>query len=152
MSTVCLYPWDDGWHTWWLGLTVTLKSIVESYRTDERLTFSPSACVTINDSILVTSMYVEVIVNQSAVQSKGGIFHVTLHTHTGFCQTKKKKKWTSVDGCNYQFRRIFIGCANVLPVQNDTTAINISLKPSSSSRHQILIRNNSHWEQYDAEI
>lgn len=92
-------------------------------------------------------MYVEVIVNQSAVQSKGGIFHVTLHTHTGFGQTKqtnKQKKWTSVDGCNYQFHRIFIGCANVLPVQYDTIAINISLKPSSSSGHQILIRNNSH--------
>lgn len=97
-------------------------------------------------------MYVEVIMNQSAVQSKREIFHVTPHTHTGFGQKKNKKKWTSVDGCNYQFHRIFIGCANVLPVQNDTTAINISLKPSSSSGHQILIRNNSHSEQYDAEI
>lgn len=103
-------------------------------------------------------MYVEVIVNQSAVQSKGEIFHVTPRTpgpNTGFGQTKQtKKKWTStsVDGCNYQFHRIFIGCANVLPVQYDTIAINISLKPSSSSEHQILIRNNSHSEQYDAEI
>lgn len=57
--TVGLYPWDDGWHIWWLGLIVTLKLCFgENCRSDERMTFIPSACV----SLFATSFWLLVCV------------------------------------------------------------------------------------------